>query len=128
MNSGIRPCPKGVKPGRIKPKRLKDPAHLMLIRQLPCLVCGTTHGIEVHHLLRGTVRGWGLKAKDSEVLPLCFIHHTQSDDCAHDNKCGGETEWFKSKGIINPLYIARKLYENTGDYGKMLSIINTARE
>ncbi|MCK5445673.1 MAG: DUF968 domain-containing protein [Rhodospirillaceae bacterium] len=120
--------PKGKKHGRIKAKRASHPAHLILVRQMPCVICLTTHSIVCHHLMRNTVRGMGLKAPDTDVLPLCYWHHTASDDCAHDNKCGSEGAWFASKDILDPLGVARALYAITGNYEAMLGVITGAKD
>ena len=129
MAKGIRPCPKlGKKPPRMKPKRLSDPKHLTMIRQLPCVICLTEHAIVPHHIMQGTTRGWGLKAGDDKTVPICAFHHNMSNDCAHDNRCGSETAWFASKGVLDPLGLAKALYAATGHYGAMLGLIQGARE
>ena len=117
--------PKGIKPGRIKAKRASHPAHLILVRQMPCIVCmedrSDSHRA-AHHLLRGVVRGMGRKAADNEVIPLCAACHSE----VHLD--GNELDYLASHGIVNTVAIAAKLYAATGSYEAMLGVITAARE
>lgn len=65
-------------------KRIVDKKHLRYVSTLPCFI--TRAGfmsckglIQVHHLLKPSdgKRGWGLKAGDDQVIPLCMFHHAQ---------------------------------------------------
>ena len=54
--------------------RLKK--HLERVAQLPCSVCETTEGVQVHHAVGPAWgRGTGLRASDFDVLPLCARDH-----------------------------------------------------
>lgn len=114
--------PKPARKHKAKAKRLTNPRHLMLVRELPCCVC-MVEGLTVpHHLLRGVVRGVSLKAGDDQVLPLCGAHHNNSNDSVHLSHLD-EPEWFATKGIDEPVGFAAALYAATGDYAAMLEVV-----
>lgn len=73
-------------------KRPRDKKHLKYVASKACLVCGTTNGIQGHHLLRAEPRGMSLKTGDNWVIPLCFNCHNE----LHRN--GDEIGYFKSLG------------------------------
>jgi hypothetical protein len=62
----------------MKPKR--DSRYLAWIRTLPCVVCGSTKGIEASHT---GPRGLGQKSPDSSAIPLCAHHHRTGRDSYH---------------------------------------------
>lgn len=105
------PIPKGIKPKRNKPKRLKAPKHLEYVSTLACCCCGKMP-VEVHHLIgrygvKTPARGWGLRAGDNFVIPLCPECHRQG---VHGIM--GEVNFlknFKVDGIV----LANKLWEKT---------------
>lgn len=112
--------PKYPKHGRIKEKRLKSPAHLEAIRALPCCCCfedRSDMSRNAHHLMHGQVRGTGLKAPDSATIPMCSLHH----DGLHRN--GDETAYLASHGIKDASGLAKALYDATGSYDAMLSVL-----
>lgn len=39
---------------------------------LGCIICGNNQ-VVLHHIT--TTRGFGAKATNYEILPLCFLHH-----------------------------------------------------
>lgn len=41
-----------------------------------CLICGTTHNVEQHHLIEGTRRK--LSDEDGLIVPLCSYHHREA--------------------------------------------------
>ena len=63
--------------------RRLNPAHLRLVRALPCIACEMTgeqqtSPTEAHHIKRdetGQTYGTGQKAHDDETIPLCHYHH-----------------------------------------------------
>ena len=87
------------------PKRLSNPKHLRFIRGLPCAICGRPDS-EAHHLLRGPVRGMGLKAGDDWTIPLCSAHHRG----LHAD--GNEVRYL---GDINGPALAAALWQASGD-------------
>jgi hypothetical protein len=88
-----RPRRQGPPAPRIKPGRQEDPAHLALVRALPCVICGTTPG-EAHHIRDGQV-GAGQKAGDNEAISLCPAHHRTGPDSIH---ALGTREWQRRFG------------------------------
>lgn len=108
--------------GRMKAKRLTAPKHLDMVRQLPCALCraerSDTH-CAAHHLLRGTVRGTGLKAGDNFVIPLC---HEPCHGALHRN--GDETAYLLDHGLNDPLLLAAELWEHTGNFIAMRRVIS----
>ncbi len=61
-----------------KPRKGADPAHLQLVRNLPCVLTsvGDCYGrVHAHHA--GPRPGTGLKASDDTAIPLCAKHHEE---------------------------------------------------
>ncbi len=50
-----------------------DPAHLAVIRALPCAICGSRLRVAAHHSTVG--RGLSRKTSDHETMPLCDRDH-----------------------------------------------------
>ena len=99
--------PKGRKVKRNRPKRLEDKRHLQFIRELPCVACLSHAPNQAHHVLTGTVRGMGLKAPDSECVPLCptchhNVHHVHGDECMVIG--------------FSPIGLAKELYKASGNH------------
>lgn len=105
--------------------RQHDDGHLAFIRSLPCLVTGGK--AEAAHI-RFTSRIWGkdnpgvgCKPADRWAVPLCHEEHMAQH--AHKD---GEAAWWAEKGI-DPLVIAARLFEASGDEQQALKIIRDAR-
>src|SRR5271169_5833384 len=62
-----------MKPGRSR-------YYLAWIRTLPCVVCGSTRGIEASHT---GPHGLGQKSSDYSAIPLCAKHHRTGSDSYH---------------------------------------------
>jgi len=62
-----------MKPARSRP-------YLAWIRTLPCVVCGSTRGIEAAHT---GPHGLGQKSSDYSAIPLCQKHHWSGRDSYH---------------------------------------------
>ena len=91
-----------------------SPAHLRLIRQLPCCVCGN-HPSDPHHLKRGvstTPTGVGRKNEDRWAVPLCRACH----EAAHRH--GNDQDWLWLKRV-DGIALAKDLWLNTGHFGLM---------
>lgn len=102
------PSPKGIKTGRIRPKRLQDGKHLAFVAEKPCCCCGASP-VEVHHLLRADPkRGTGRKAGDNYVVPLCPFCHWM----VHNH--GNETFIFEQYGVDGPKLAAALWEESHG--------------
>lgn len=56
-----------------KTPRKKDKKYMEAVSRLPCYSCGTSP-VQVHHKIGG-VKGMGLKACDTETMPLCQPCH-----------------------------------------------------
>jgi len=98
-------------------KRYVNLKHLGYVRERPCMVCGTDHGIEAHHLLkpwRGS-RGMSLKAGDENTIPLCHQHHRE----LHER--GNEESFFKEKlgRDDDGRFMARLLWLNSPAYERI---------
>jgi len=102
-----------------KPKRERgrqeDPAHLDLVRDLPCLVTGALPTIarrnDAAHIryssaAYGKAGATGAKPSDQWVVPLAPHVHQGNKDAQHSN---GEEWWWEERGI-NPLRVADQLY------------------
>lgn len=114
------------RPGRSADKRPgMSPAHLRLIRQLPCCVTGLPGPNDPHHLKAGLVheRGVGRKATDRWAVPLCREKHEEVERVGSRN----EWAWFKKHGIEDPLELAAALWRNTGDLDRMVRVIEAHR-
>ena len=101
--------PKVPKHKRVKPTG-KHPAHLDLIRQLPCILSGrpaeaahvryadSAHGKEV--------TGMGRKPSDMWALPLCPELHRLLKGCQHDS----DEIAFWAQFRIDPLAVCKELW------------------
>ena len=97
--------PKGKKAGRIKPGRVRDKDHLAYVAEQDCSVKGC-HGtpIQAHHLTCGPEpKARGLKAGDTNVLPLCLRHHAEL------HAAGDERKFWAGYGI-EPVAAAAALW------------------
>lgn len=94
--------------------------HMEFVARLPCCLTGY-HGVQVHHLLRGVVRGTGMRARDCEVLPICPTLHAALH---HD---GNETRFLESHGLRNAVELAKVLWEHTGDYDYCVNVLKQWR-
>lgn len=83
-------------------KRYQNKDYLKwVVRSKPCMICKAgflTHGgpIQAHHLLKpqSKMRGFGLRANDNEVIPLCMYHHQKLH-----TKFGDETKFLNNYGF-----------------------------
>lgn len=103
-------------PHKPRPKRETSGKHLSFVRSLPCCICRRSVNVEAHHLLRGVVRGMGLKAADRWAIPLCDIHHQGL------HMHGDETEFLSLKAIDVPA-LAAALWSVSGNYQEAVRII-----
>lgn len=126
--TGYRIEPATIERPRPRKPRIEEPKHLDLIRQLPCLVCGT-QPVEAAHIRSPCLRlgkretGMSEKADDKWTLPLC----------AHDHRLGpfsqhslGEDEFWK-EWRIDPFATALALWASSGDIDTMTTIVQLAR-
>lgn len=101
-------------------KRIVDKKHLAYVRTLPCFIqragfYACSGNIEAHHLLKPAsgMRGFGLKANDSECIPLCRYHHA----LLH-TKYGDEHKFLQAYGYPKDgaVQYAKQLYEDQNSY------------
>lgn len=93
-------------------------AHLANVRDLPCCICGSDHGVQAHHLLRAEPgsRGMGMKNADRWAIPLCQRDH----DALHQH--GGEEEFLMEHGVDGRA-VASALWSERGDIEAMRRVM-----
>jgi len=102
-------------------KRYINKKHLQYVRSLPCFICKAgfiTHSdvVQAHHLLnpnkgyKNTNKRMGVRSDDSDVIPLCLMHH----HILH-TKFGNEAKFFESYGMKSDAgqKYAKALYNKT---------------
>lgn len=103
--------PKGIKPKRNKPGRVKDKRHLAHVATKPCCCCGGVSG-PPHHLLRGDPkRGMGRRAGDDFTIPLCKGHHDELHNCGLHG-LGDEKKFLAHHGV-DGVALAKQLWAET---------------
>ncbi len=101
-----------------------DLPHCQCIRQLPCMKCGLEPCLEAAHVrmnsaAHGKRQALGKKPDSRWVVPLCSACHTRDPDSQHKL---GEREFWDRLGI-NPLLVARALWEASGDLVRMRMVV-----
>lgn len=104
-------------PRQKQPKPIRDKRHLKHVAGLPCLDCGYEPS-EAHHVRVGAYQ-LGKRVCDSKTVPLCRACHS----AIH---YGNERNNWQKLGI-DPLAIAARLYEVSGDEMKAREITRSAR-
>ncbi|ALN73565.1 hypothetical protein [Aureimonas sp. AU20] len=106
-------------------KRIEDKDHLAFIRTLPSVVSFQT-GVEACHirfgepLHRKPKTAGGRKPDDWHVLPLTPEEHREQHSM-------NERHWWTRQGFTDPVGVALKLYEVTGQFNEAIEIIRAAR-
>jgi hypothetical protein len=119
--------PRGVlSPARRTAARSLDATHLDAIRQLPCTRCGMEPCGEAAHVRLnssafGKRQAIGQKPGDEWTAPLCRGCHQDDPDSQHRV---GEAIFWDRVGI-NPLLLAKALYEASPDIPRMRAIVFT---
>ncbi|WBL80350.1 ERF family protein [Bradyrhizobium xenonodulans] len=85
-----------------EPPRKRSKAHLLFVREQPCLVCQRTP-CDAHHLKFAQPRALGRKVSDEFTVPLCRTHHHEL------HRQGNERAWWANLQI-SPLPIAQELW------------------
>jgi hypothetical protein len=112
---------KAKKPSAAAKRPGNSPAHLMLIRLLPCCVTGRPGPNDPHHLKDRLAheRGVGRRATDRWAVPLWRVKHDELE------KLGSRRErtWFREHGIEDPIELANALWHATGDLDRMKKVL-----
>ena len=101
-----------------KLKPLRDKFYLSLIRQIPCLSCGSLPSQSAH--IRMGFNAMGIKPSDSRTLPLCH-------SCHHRQHTMSEKKFWKDLGI-DPIKTSDNLYKifkNSREKENVLSDMKT---
>nr|WP_249812663.1 ERF family protein [Bradyrhizobium sp. 141] len=85
-----------------EPPRKRSKAHLLFVREQPCLVCRQTP-CDAHHLKFAQARALGRKVSDEFTVPLCRTHHHEL------HLHGNERAWWANLQIA-PLPVAQDLW------------------
>lgn len=85
-----------------EPPRKRSKAHLLFVREQPCLVCRQTP-CDAHHLKFAQARALGRKVSDEFTVPLCRAHHHEL------HRHGNERAWWANLQIA-PLPVAHDLW------------------
>lgn len=108
------------------PARHKDEGHLDFIRSLPCIITGekaeAAHVSYASRLHGKGLKGIGCKADDRWTIPLCHRLHMEQHAAA-----AGEAGWWRAQGIADPLVVAMRLYEASGNRDAAMRVIDDAR-
>ncbi|MCP1853276.1 MULTISPECIES: ERF family protein [unclassified Bradyrhizobium] len=85
-----------------EPPRKRSKAHLLFVRDQPCVVCRQSP-CDAHHLKFGQPRALGRKVGDEYTVPLCRAHHQDL------HRHGNERAWWANLKI-EPLQVAHDLW------------------
>jgi hypothetical protein len=106
----------------IRPREGMDSDHLTMLKQLPCLICGSERKqMDPHHLMRGlpaNERGMSRTASDQYAIPACRDCHRE----IHDDKQADDDAWLAARGI-DGRGIARSLWTARGDEDALRRIV-----
>ncbi|MBR0713093.1 ERF family protein [Bradyrhizobium liaoningense] len=92
-----------------EPPRKRSKAHLVFVREQPCLVCQQTP-CDAHHLRFAQPRALGRKVSDEFTVPLCRAHHEEL------HRHGNERAWWSNLQIA-PLPVAQDLWSASPAHG-----------
>lgn len=92
------------------PRRHRDKAHLKFVASQPCLICNRSP-CDAHHLKFAQPTALGRKVSDEFTVPLCRTHHRQL------HRTGRETHWWAAFTTIEPLKVAKELWEKSRNTG-----------
>ena len=76
---------------RPKLSRWQSEAYLKFVRSQPCVVTGTTEGVEAHHVIGHGQSGMAMKTHDLMAFPLSHAEHMKLHD-------GGWQQWERQHG------------------------------
>lgn len=67
-------------------------AYMLMVKQLPCCICGAPPPSDAHHAICG--RYSTAKSSDWDTLPLCKRHHQDGSEAIH----AGKESWVAKHG------------------------------
>ncbi|WLA79959.1 ERF family protein [Bradyrhizobium elkanii] len=98
-----------------EPPRKRSKAHLMFVRDQPCLVCRQSP-CDAHHLKFAQPRALGRKVSDEYTVPLCRAHHRDL------HRHGNERAWWANLQIA-PLPVAHDLWAASPIHGPLDAVV-----
>lgn len=98
------------------PREGMSGAYLILIRGLPCVICGRLP-VEAHHLLRTGERGLSRKSSDRWAIPLC-------PECHRALHGHGDEEAFLMEFRVDGRAIASALWASRDSFAGMARVCN----
>ncbi|OPY94246.1 single-stranded DNA-binding protein [Bradyrhizobium sacchari] len=101
-----------------EPPRKRSKAHLLFVREQPCLVCRQTP-CDAHHLTFAQPRALGRKVSDEFTVPLCRAHHEEL------HRHGNERAWWANLQIA-PLPLAQELWAASPVHGPADTAVGAA--
>lgn len=101
-NAALPPLPHQAVAYPKEPPRKRSKAHLLFVREQPCLVCQQTP-CDAHHLKFAQPASLGRKVSDEFTVPLCRAHHREL------HRHGNERAWWANLQIT-PLQVALDLW------------------
>ncbi|MGF6432289.1 ERF family protein [Bradyrhizobium elkanii] len=101
-----------------EPPRKRSKAHLLFVRDQPCLVCRQTPS-DAHHLKFAQARALGRKVSDEYTVPLCRAHHHEL------HRHGNERAWWANLQIT-PLQVAHDLWAASPVHGPLDAVVGAA--
>lgn len=114
--------PRTVSRPKKEPRPGMSESHLVMVRKLPCVLCGLYgHDIQAHHLLRTGEHGVGRKSSDRWAISLCRFHH----DGLHGH---GDEEAYLSLHGIDGRALASALWAARGDQEAMERVVFRFRQ
>ncbi|WP_407192921.1 ERF family protein [Bradyrhizobium sp. STM 3566] len=101
-----------------EPPGKRSKAHLLFIREQPCLVCKRIPS-DAHHIKFAQPRALGRKVSDEFTVPLCRLHHQAL------HRHGNERAWWANLQIA-PLPLAQELWAASPVHGRADSAVGAA--
>ena len=118
------PLPKAP-PKRKMDRRLKDPAYMKWLHELPCVLTGQRERLTVHHVMAGR-ESYGKKEDDSVCVPLIAELHMHDFGPGSLERIGERRFW--NGWALDPLALARDLRTCFETYGHTQGSIATGKE
>lgn len=79
-------------------KPVKDRAHLLRVKSLPCIICNAPPPSDAHHCISD--RYGTRKVGDDATIPLCRTCHLEGPDAIHNGKASWEAKHGKDYDFL----------------------------